>query len=333
MTGPERTLGIDIGGTKIAIGELTGVSADGEAGSLRELAVVPTAHRDGRANLASVRDAIHRHATPETPIGISLATTMDASGRVRDPRGWFGWTGIELAAALEVPNPIEIQPDAACGAVAEARWGAGVGADRVLYVTLGTGIAHCVVTDGLPDTGSHGAGILSGSTPPFRSSWRARPSWFSVEEIASGPGLAASFAGAVTATDAHALATQFRAGDWWAQRVVEHASWQLGSLIAGLATSTDPDRIVVGGGLAAGFPEYVHLVDRVLAVLLDDWHTPLVPPVAARFGAESCWIGAAALAAEASRTRSASAAGAGGTPTADTRPARMNPTRKEPVDV
>lgn len=309
MSDAPRALGIDIGGTKIAVGELS------PTGEHRELAIVPTVHRDGGANLATVTDAIARFAQPETPVGISLATTIDASGTVRDPRGWFGWTGLELAQALRVPNPIEIQPDAACGAVAEARWGAGAGARRVLYVTLGTGIAHCVVTDGRPDTGSYGAGILSGSTPPFRSAWRTRPSWLSVEDIASGPGLAAAFAGSIAATDAHALAAEFRTGDWWARRVVEHASWQLGSLIAGLATSTDPDRIVLGGGLAAGFPEYAELVNGVLGVLLHDWHTPLAPTVAARFGAESCWIGAAGLAAE------------------HPAPAEPSATRKEPVDV
>jgi glucokinase len=300
MSSSTRALGIDIGGTKIAIGELA------RSGESRELAVLPTAHRDGRANLTTVREAIARFAAAETPVGISLATTIDATGRVRDPRGWFGWTGLELAHALGVPNPIEIRPDAACGAVAEARWGAGAGARRVLYVTLGTGIAHCVVSDGVPDTGSFGAGILSGSTPPFRSAWRTRSSWLSVEDIASGPGLAAAFAGSIAATDAHRLADAFRAGDWWARRVVEHASWQLGSLIAGLATSTDPDRIVLGGGLAAGFPEYAELVDGVLAVLLHDWHSPLAPTVPAHFGAESCWIGAAGLAGELSGSPEAS---------------------------
>lgn len=320
MTGARAALGIDIGGTKIAIGELS------PAGERRELAVVPTAQRDGRSNLASVTDAIARFAAPETPVGISLATTIDASGTVRDPRGWFGWTGLELARALRVPNAIEIQPDAACGAVAEARWGAGAGAKRVLYVTLGTGIAHCVVTDGRPDTGSYGAGILSGSTPPFRSAWRTRSSWLSVEDIASGPGLAAAFAGSTAATDAHALAERFRSGDWWARRVVEHASWQLGSLVAGLATSTDPDRIVLGGGLAAGFPEYVELVDGVLGALLHDWHTPLAPTVAAAFGAESCWIGAAGLAAELAVTHGLEPVEPSVSPDASV-------TRKEPVDV
>jgi glucokinase len=314
-------LGIDVGGTKIAVGEL---SAGGEH---RELAVIPTVQRDGHANLLAVTDAIARFAGPGARIGISLATTMDADGRVRDPRGWFGWTGVDLAHALDVPNAVEIMPDAACGAVAEARWGAGEGARRVLYVTLGTGIAHCLVTDGVPDTGSYGAGILSGSTPPFRSGWRTRPSWRSVEDIASGPGLAAAFAGSVAAADAHALADRFRGGEWWARRVVEHASWQVGSLIAGLATSTDPDVIVLGGGLAAGFSEYVDLIDGVLEVLLHDWHTSLVPAVPARFGAESCWIGAAGLAAaDAPATLIP-------TKTREDTPAGASLARKEHVDV
>jgi predicted NBD/HSP70 family sugar kinase len=129
------------------------------------------------------------------------------------------------------------------------------------------------------------------------------------------------------ATDAHALAAEFRAGDWWARRIVEHASWQLGSLIAGLATSTDPDRIVLGGGLAAGFPEYIELVDGVLDVLLHDWHTSLVPTQPARFGSDSCWIGAAGLAA--------GAFPAAGQPAATRSNETPEPTdtRKEPDDV
>lgn len=290
MTGV-TALGIDVGGTKIAVGA---VAADG---SRSELRVVPTARFDGAANLGAIVSAVHAFATPGTPVGISLATTIDERGIVRDPRGWFGWTGVDLPDALRaLPNPVTIAPDAACGAVAEARWGAGTGARRVLYVTLGTGISHAVVTEGVADVGSHGAGILSGSIPPFRSSWRTEGSWLGVEDVASGPALAATFAGSPAAVDAHPLAAAYRGGDWWARRVVEHASWQLGSLIAGLATSTDPDRIVLGGGLAAGFTEYVSLAEDVVEVLLHDWHHTLVPLSRARFGGESCWIGAAALA-------------------------------------
>lgn len=285
-------IGIDVGGTKIAVGALR---ADG---SRDELRVTPTTRFDGAANLATVVSAVESFATRGTPVGISLATTIDEHGIVRDPRGWFGWTGVDLPGALSsLPHPVTIAPDAACGAVAEARWGAGRGARRVVYITLGTGISHAVVTDGVADVGSHGAGILSGSLAPFRSSWRTDGSWLGVEDVASGPGLAATFAGSPSATDAHPLAAAYRAGDWWGRRVVEHASWQLGSLIAGLATATDPDRIVLGGGLAAGFPEYAALAEEVAAVALHDWHHPLVPLARARFGGESCWIGAAALAA------------------------------------
>jgi predicted NBD/HSP70 family sugar kinase len=285
-------IGIDVGGTKIAVGALR------PDGSRVELRVTPTARFNGDANLAAVVSAAETFATPDTPIGISLATTIDEHGIVRDPRGWFGWTGVDLPEALRsLSNPVTIAPDAACGAVAEARWGAGVDARRVLYVTLGTGISHAVVTEGVADVGSHGAGILSGSIPPFRSSWPTDGSWLGVEDVASGPAIAAAFAGSPAATDAHPLADAYRSGDWWARRVVEHASWQLGSLIAGMATATDPDRIVLGGGLAAGFPEYAALAEEVAAVALHDWHHPLVPLARARFGGESCWIGAAALAA------------------------------------
>ena len=280
-------LGIDIGGTKIAVGLR---DADGRFERLDEQ---PTTRFDGGANLRAVRIAIERFAPADATVGLSLATTSDADGVARDPRGWFGWTGWHLAERLADLAAVTIVPDAACGALAETRWGAGAGAKRLLYVTLGTGIAHCIVDDGVPQLGVSGAGTLSGSSLPFASSWPVQHHWRSVEDIASGPGLASGFAGSEHALDARPVAAAYRKGDWHARRTVEHASWQAGALIATLTTAFDPDRIVIGGGLASGFPEYAQLVNEVVDVLLDDWHAELTPLVPARFGSDSCWIGAA----------------------------------------
>lgn len=289
-TRERSALGIDIGGTKIAVGVR---AADGE---LRSLAERPTVRFDGAANLNTVRAMIDEFADPGAPVGLSLATTADAEGIVRDPRGWFGWTDLDLGGALSDLAPVVVVPDAACGAVAEARQGAGVGSERLLYLTFGTGIAHCIVDHGVPDLGFSGAGTLSGSSLPFASSWRSSPQWRSVEDIASGPGLAAGFAGGPHALDARAVASAYHDGDWLARRTVEHAAWQAGALISTLAMSLDPDRIVVGGGLTAGFPEYLVEIEAVAEVLLDDWHTELTPLRAARFESDSCWIGAAEVA-------------------------------------
>lgn len=282
-------LGIDVGGTKIAVGLCD------ERGEFQRLDEYPTARFDGAANLRAVRDAIERHLPLGSTVGISLATTSDAGGVARDPRGWFGWTGWNLRERLADLAPVTVVPDAACGAVAEARWGAGAGARRLLYITLGTGIAHCLVDEGVPQLGVSGAGTLSGSSIPFASSWPVQRHWRSVEDIASGPGLASGFAGGEHALDAHPIAQAYRGGEWHARRTAEHAAWQAGALISTLTTALDPDRIVLGGGLATGFPEYAGLIDAVAEVLLDDWHLDLTPLSPARFGSDSCWIGAASL--------------------------------------
>ena len=61
-----------------------------------------------------------------------------------------GWEGADLVGAVrEVADvPISIDTDVNGAALAEARWGAGVGLDTVLYVTVGTGIGGGAVIGG-----------------------------------------------------------------------------------------------------------------------------------------------------------------------------------------
>lgn len=289
-----RALGIDIGGSKIAAGLL---AADG---TFRQINWQATARHDGAANLRAVRALLRQYAIEDVVVGLSLATTITTQGVISDPRGWFGWTGVDLASELADLAEVTIVPDAACGAVAEAAFGAGKGAVRLLYVTLGTGIAHCVVNRGRPDLGATGAGTLSGNFPPFTTSWRVAPQWRSIEDIVSGPGLAATFTGDPAAVDAKPVAAAFRQGEWAACRLVEHASWQTGSLIAALTTILDPDGIVIGGGLADGFPEYVAKVEEVVEILRKESNSGVLHIRQAKFGVDSCWIGAATIARNAS---------------------------------
>lgn len=66
-----------------------------------------------------------------------------------------GWTGADIAGALAgFGVPIFFDTDVNAAAVAEARWGAGQGAQTLVYLTIGTGIGGGAVVDGRP---AHGA--------------------------------------------------------------------------------------------------------------------------------------------------------------------------------
>ena len=66
-----------------------------------------------------------------------------------------GWAGTDLVGAVRevLEVPVTIDTDVNGAALAEARWGAGVGHSSVLYVTVGTGVGGGVALEGRPIRG------------------------------------------------------------------------------------------------------------------------------------------------------------------------------------
>jgi fructokinase len=63
-----------------------------------------------------------------------------------------GWSRVDVAGAFRraLTLPIAIDTDVNAAALGEYRWGAGVGCDPVVYVTIGTGIGGGVIAAGRP---------------------------------------------------------------------------------------------------------------------------------------------------------------------------------------
>ncbi|WP_229818463.1 ROK family protein, partial [Streptomyces chromofuscus] len=163
--------------------------------------------------------------------------------------------------------PVALGHDVRSGGLAEGRIGAGRGADRFLFVALGTGIAGAIGIDGRVESGAHGfAGeighvvVRPGGTPcpcgqrgcleRFASASAVSEAWAAVTGDARAD--AADCARAVESGDA-------RAAEVW-QRAVD-------ALADGLVTALtllDPRTLVIGGGLAeAGETLFTPLRDAV----------------------------------------------------------------------
>src|SRR5205807_1634302 len=85
---------------------------------------------------------------------IELDTASPRYGHVL-PTPKPGWSNESvlprLAAGLDLPRGrVQWDTDVNAAALGEARWGAGRGADPLVYVTVGTGIGGGVVVDGRP---------------------------------------------------------------------------------------------------------------------------------------------------------------------------------------
>ncbi|MGN5733084.1 ROK family glucokinase [Arthrobacter psychrochitiniphilus] len=262
------SLGIDIGGSKVAAGV---VNAEGEV--LEELRRA-TPGRDTRAVEAVIGELVHelegRHRIDS--VGIGAAGWMDLPGSTVVFSPHLAWRDEPLQQNLEamLHRPVLVTNDADAAAWAEWRFGAGRGRDRMVMLTLGTGIGGALVIDGRVERGSFGmAGefghqiIMPGG---HRCECGNRGCW---EQYASGnalgregrelarkhspmaAGLLAAANGRpknITGSVVTALALE---GEATAQELVAEVGEWLGLGIANLAAALDPALFVIGGGLSA----------------------------------------------------------------------------------
>lgn len=158
----------------------------------------------------------------------------------------------DLRATLGVP--VFVDRDTIVAAFGEAAYGAARGVSDFVYVTISTGIGGAIVTAGRVLRGATGTAGEVGH-------WQVDPDGprcgcgapGCVEALASGANLAKAY-GSETASRVFEAA---RSGDARAREILGRARYALGALAVGLVNVINPARIVVGGGVAAGEPQFV----------------------------------------------------------------------------
>lgn len=163
-------LGIDIGGTKVALalGE-----RDGAPRAHRRLATRPSG--EGRADLERIvqaaRALLEEAGVPLAAVervGVSLPGPLDlAAGRVLDLPNLPGWEGLPVRDLLgeAFGRPVELENDANAAALAEWRYGAGRGAQHLVYLTMSTGVGAGLVLGGRLHRGVAGSAGEVGHMP------------------------------------------------------------------------------------------------------------------------------------------------------------------------
>ncbi|WP_406134840.1 ROK family protein [Streptomyces sp. NBC_01089] len=307
----QRSLvGVDVGGTKIAAGL---VSADG---TLLTSLVRPTPAAEGPA---AVLDAIaaavldlpgHQQAEG---LGIGTGGVIDRdSGVVLSANDLLpGWAGTRLSEELtaRLGLPVAADNDANVFALAEQTYGAGVGCRSALYVSVGTGIGGGLVIGGRLLRGAHStAGEFGHIAVPEATGLSCNCGRTGhLEAVASGPAMTARFreltgsdngdglrhVAALAETDPGPAGTDGAA----ARRVLAGGAGALGRALAGLVNTVDPERVVIGGGVASiGAAYWEPLTDAFTAELLP---CPSgLRPVPAALGPRAAVVGAAALVLE-----------------------------------
>lgn len=268
MSSTPTVLTVDQGGTKILIAECD------QAGHLFNSHKYPSDVSDQHAATKQIAAAIAQHLA-QPHYGDIKAISISTVGRIDSDLGiWYEIdpdqpTPVALADMIQQQFhlPTFIGNDVYSATVAEQAFGIGQRTDNFIYLNVGTGIAGRIVTNGHIVVGAHhNAGEIGHMVVDFTSHEQCICGRFGcVEPIASGLGMsrAASAkikAGATTTLtiDAHGrvgaeqLFPAYDAGDAVAREVVDRALAALAALILNLVRVSDPDAVVLGGGVTNG---------------------------------------------------------------------------------
>jgi glucokinase len=204
------------------------------------------------AQLTEVAAAAVAEWGPVASVGIGVPGLYDpATGATRFLINVPGpWAGHPVAGPVAdaVGVPVFLVNDARAFGLAELRLGAGRGASSMVGLTLGTGVGGVVAIDGRVHQGHDGtAGEIGHQTIDPDGPWCGCGNRGCLEAFARADQIAAA-CGTATAEEAVRAA---QAGDARALRGLADVGRYLGIGIANMITVISPDRIVLGGGVAA----------------------------------------------------------------------------------
>ncbi|MDQ0474548.1 ROK family protein [Labrys wisconsinensis] len=307
---PRLAIGLDLGGTQVRAALVD------EGGYIQARAAVATAAAAGPEividQLHWVAEAVSTGvpAADLAGIGVAAPGPLDTgTGTALGLPTLAGFVDLPLARLLaeRFDRPVRLENDGIAAALGEWRFGAGRGHANLVYVTVSTGIGGGVVSDGRLLRGRRGmAGhvghmtIMRDGAPcscGHRGCWEAYgagPAFArrAREQAARTPGT--QLAGPI---DARAVFEAAAAGDALAAALVAEEADILGLGIAGLLHLYSPEIVIVGGGVAHGFPAlHPGIAARIRTAAMAPFRD--VPVVRAALGDNAGLVGAAALAFE-----------------------------------
>jgi glucokinase len=256
-----RVAGIDVGGTK-CLGVVIDLNHDvnGEQDLLAQ-ARYATPHASALVDtLVSVAGELGEVET----IGVGIPGLITLHGVMRASPNIVGSVDVAVGPDLSarLGRHVYVDNDGNAAALAEWRYGAGRGARNMWMVTLGTGIGGGHVLNGVVQRGANGfAGEIGHMVvhPQGPQCTCGRSGCWEV--YASGRGLR-MLAGGEPGED---VITRARTGDAAAMAVLDsYAQWVAVGL-SNLTNLSDPDVIVIGGGVSGAGDIVMPMVQRWFA--------------------------------------------------------------------
>lgn len=294
-------VGIDIGGTKIAVGAVDA------AGTILARTAFPTEAAAGfgravqrmLAAIDQVLSAAGRGRRDLAGVGVGSAGPLNSRrGTINNPYTLPTWDNCDILTplrdALGVPACLENDGDAA--AVGETFAGAARGCANVIMFTFGTGIGCGILVDGKIYRGCQGEHPETGHVPVEPDG----PECYCgrrgcLESIASGTAIAAA-GKAAGLEDSRAVFAAAAQGNAAARAILERATRATGVAAWTILHTFLPERIVLGGGIIEEHYElFAAPVRDAIAAAVQTPRAHLAV-VKAQLGNDAGLLGAASLA-------------------------------------
>ena len=297
---PGRVVGVDVGGTKVAVGWI-------EDDAFHTGAEEPTDKGRGADGLLDqlARMIEEARGAGAAGVGLGVPSAIEwATGRVKSSVN-IPLRDVHLRHVLQerVGLPVFVDNDANVAALAEAHDGDRFTVRDLVMLTVGTGVGGGLVLNGRIYRGATGAGAELGHVlvgldledgAPAPAGRFPQPG--SLESLAAGTALD-RLAARHGMRDGRDVVARAEEGDARARDLLRVLGERLGIGVASMANTFDPQEIVIGGGAArAG-----ELLLAPVAETARKWILPGVGDVLqirlARHGGEAGVRGAALLAA------------------------------------
>lgn len=258
-----EVLAVDVGGTKIRSGIIN------ESGEILYDETVKTTYPLYETIEQVVLKIIKKYPAVQA-IGIGTTGFVNAKEGKIVYSPLPGWKGTEVKKKLEEKTNlrVEVENDANCAALAEAKLGAAKGYDRILCLTIGTGLGGGIIIDGnILNSPMGGAGEIGHMIlyPNGHVCLCGRKGCF--EQYVSGTALKRKISEAGLTISPKEL---FKMGeDETASQIIESFLDDLAVIISSLQAAFDMDIVVIGGGVSESLTDWTDtLIEKTKPLLL-----------------------------------------------------------------
>ena len=308
-------IGVDLGGTNIAVGVVNEKWEVVAQASTKTLASRPYQEiiRDMAVCADKALSQLGLTHNDVNSIGVGIPGAADEEGNVIFCTN-LGWKDIPLRTELQkyINKPVYVGNDATVAGLAESYAGVSAGCSSSVFLTLGTGVGGGIIIDGKPWNGVHGVAselghmiLVAGGEPCSCGNRGCLERYTSAtaiirmakQQVLQHPDsmMHDLCGGDVTKLNAKMVFDAAKEGDPVATKVFNRYADNLAQAIYTIIAFLDPEMIVLGGGVSKAGSFLLNAVKERLPRYLLFKTLPCPEIEIARLGPDAGIIGAAML--------------------------------------